>query len=392
MKFESRYLLCFFPLILKLYSIAAFLYIVLVLISLVQGKKELKTNFILIKKAINPIYLTNYYYKTQYYITDINKDRARMSILKKLISIKDKVSSIYLKYSIFFLSFLYLVQEYMYAYNGKILLFVLLGLIILIIVWSSSQLAYIAFKYTTLFYLFVIPSISVVLFFTIYNYVERLDSIFQIIIFLIIATVLYFMFSIYTPIYILRKLNGKTVIISALVTLTTQLLTLIVPIIMHSRFFTAISISSNEINNDPTISSSIKTFLTKPQILHSINYIFNLQLKNSFESAISLISMSGSLMFLLGGLVIIMRITRFEKKAHKLWLELCTQEKNVSYKNIKRCAYLGGTSYEDLIVNNKKFCDLIKSNEVIDMQSSSVFSWRLLFRRRRRNRNSVCNN
>lgn len=63
---------------------------------MVQGKKEIKTNFILIKKDINPIYLTKYYYNTQYYITDINKDRARMSILKKLISIKDKVSSIYL--------------------------------------------------------------------------------------------------------------------------------------------------------------------------------------------------------------------------------------------------------------------------------------------------------
>jgi len=196
--------------------------------------------------------------------------------------------------------------------------------------------------------------------------VKSLDSIFKIIIFLIIATALYFIYSIYTPIYILRKLNGKTVIISAIVTLTTQFLTLIVPIIMRSHLLTTISISSNEINNDPTISSSIKTFLTKPEILQSINYIFKLQLKNSFESSISLISMSGSLMFLLGGLVIIIRITRFKRKAHKLWVELCTQEESTNYENIKKCAYWGGTSYEDLIVNNKNFCDLIRKNEAID--------------------------
>jgi len=41
-KFQLSYLLCIFLFVLKLYSIAAFLYVVFVLISLTQDKKKLK--------------------------------------------------------------------------------------------------------------------------------------------------------------------------------------------------------------------------------------------------------------------------------------------------------------------------------------------------------------
>src|SRR5699024_7853072 len=113
-KFQLSYLLCIFLFVLKLYSIAAFLYVVFVLISLTQDKKKLKINFISIKNTVNPIYLTKSYYKTQYYITDINKDRAILAILEKLAGIKDKISIIYIKYSMFFIALIYLVQENIY--------------------------------------------------------------------------------------------------------------------------------------------------------------------------------------------------------------------------------------------------------------------------------------
>lgn len=92
------------------------------------------------------------------------------------------------------------------------------------------------------------------------------------------------------------------------------------------------------------------------------NYILSNKASDSFYNQLSVLISGLTFTFTIGGIFIIIRTHYLDRKANKKWKDLIYSD-CVQYKDLKECAYIGGTDYENLILNNQQYLVNIKNEE-----------------------------
>lgn len=236
---------------------------------------------------------------------------------------------------------------------------VLLLLMFILWGWISS----LVFKYTTLFYC-IIPLIS----FFIYNlfgtFLTLLPSPIKFCIYLFITGICYVLYVLILPLHILRKLNKKTVIISAILTISSTVL------IQFSSLFTNIMINEHQmflkkemIKRDTSFSKEIINFLSNEDIINIINHFIRKELMEEFTGIFSLLTVGLTLSFLIGGLLVNLRLSKAKKKAKTILYSSLLANIDMEYEILIKCAYLGGDEYESIIMSNSNLLQIIKQYE-----------------------------
>ena len=233
-----------------------------------------------------------------YYFKDISKSIDRQ---KRILNIRtlNNIGIISYIVGIFFIGSLTSLLNQLFGESLIIEIFKLVCILLLLVFLLWGWLTSMAFKYTTLAYC-CMPLIAYIIYCLFEMQLLELPTPIKLCIFLIMSSICYLTFSAALPLHILRKLNSKTVIVSALLTVFTTLL------IQSSPFLTElllrneqILLSKDMIQKDAAFSNDIKAFLMSEDIIQVINHFIMKEFISEFTSILSLISTGITLSFLI---------------------------------------------------------------------------------------------
>ncbi|AOA00705.1 hypothetical protein BFC22_11680 [Carnobacterium divergens] len=234
-------------------------------------------------------------------------------------------------------------------------------LLLIFILWG--WLCSLAFKYTTVFYC-TIPLISLFVYSIFEPYLNWVQIPIKLCIYLFITGICYIFGVLILPLHILRKLNTKTVIISAILTILSTVL------VQSSSLFTSMIINEQEmlltkemIQQDTSFPKEIINFLQNEDVISIINHFIKKEVTSEFTGAISLLSAGITLSFLIGGLLVTLRLSNAKKKAKATLYTALIGNSNIEYNCLVKCAYLGGDEYENIIVSNPNLLKIVKQYE-----------------------------
>ncbi|AYW47840.1 hypothetical protein C7K38_05410 [Tetragenococcus osmophilus] len=227
--------------------------------------------------------------------------------------------------------------------------------------WISS----IAFKFTTFFYCSIPIVVALFLYSFFEKYLFALPASLQLCTFLIVTGVCYSIFVMKLPLHILRNLNSKTVIVSALLTVFSTVF------IQSSSIFAEIMLKNQQalltketIQQDASFSTEIKNVLMNADIINAINHFIRREFTLELTNTLTLMTAGLTFSFLIGGLLITLRLTKTKMVAKKnfftLLIDPCSQ---ITYEDLIKCAYLGGYEYENMIISNTKCLNIIIKQE-----------------------------
>ena len=100
---------------------------------------------------------------------------------------------------------------------------------------------------------------------------------------------------------------------------------------------------------------------------------------NEFYNQISIIFAGLILTFVISSIIVTCRTHQLDVKANKIWKNIVYSEvKDIQYKHLVECAYIGGTKYENLLLNNPQFLKIVKNNEqdILSEQDWEDKRWR----------------
>ncbi len=248
---------------------------------------------------------------------------------------------------------------------GLIMLFMISKLEPRILVWFTISLISMVFitimlsvfiKYTFVSYVFIIPLFDYAIASSVF---EQSRQIF--LLYLTLCFVSYIAFVIFLPINIFRKITPRLAFIPTIITIVTQ--------IVLSYKDVIFSLMTNNVSDKVTHSLFDDTYLNVRNekdfinMLYAVyNYIFVEKKYNEFYNLLSMLSIGITLTFLIGGILVTLRTYLLDSKAKKKWRSIIFSTE-VSYKTLLECAYIGGTEYENLILSNSQYLNIIKENE-----------------------------
>lgn len=312
------------------------------------------TTFLTNRKRVNNL---NYYF-----FNDIFKSIDRQKRISN-ISILNNIGIISYVVGVLFISSLTSLLNQLFGKSSIIEIFTLICILFLLLFLLWGWLTSMAFKYTTLFYC-CIPFIAYIIYILFEVKLTGIPTSLKLCLFLIISASIYLLFTIALPLHILRKLNSKTVIISALLTVFTTLM------IQSSPLLTELLLKNEQlfltkemIQKDSAFSNEIKAFLMNEDIIRLINHFIRKEYVSEFSGILSLISTGVTLSFLFGGLFVTLRLSRAKSSAKKILYTSLFNNNDVSYETLIECAYKGGDEYEHIILSNTKYLEVIKQYE-----------------------------
>jgi hypothetical protein len=165
------------------------------------------------------------------------------------------------------------------------------------------------------------------------------------------------------PVHMLRKINGKTVLISSLFTITT----IFIPQILSFYFsncFNANRLTTNNIVVSLDMSRAIKSMiLDNPKLIDFINYLLEREMLGQVNTTISLITSTLTISYIIGGLIINHKIKKSKSRAKSIFRNLTLGNTKANYQLLIQCSFYGGEEYENLILNNESLCKVVLENE-----------------------------
>lgn len=282
------------------------------------------------------------------------KNKQKFRIKQKKFA--DKASVIF---AFFYLVFIIILFAFCYFYFNSI---VLILLITIVLFMMMSFILFIIIKHPYLSYVMVIPLLNVGSTYIIIYYLKHLDL--TLIIYMILCSVVYLIVIIVLPINIFRRLTPQLAFIPSIITILSQL----VVGYKHSLFNlftnnTLIQIENQLFNSDYLSLNKREDFIKR--IYQICNYLLMERKSELFYSQISLVMSGITLTFIIGGIAVTARTHILNLRANKLWKALIyhSAESTPKYDELLECAYLGGKSYENLILNNPQFLKIIKTQE-----------------------------
>lgn len=297
-----------------------------------------------------------------YFIKDLGKSIDHQSRISN-IRVLNNIGMISYLVVFFNISSINILLTKVIGESKVISIFYFISLLLLMIFIFWGWLCSLAFKYTTLFYC-TIPLISLFIYSIFETYLTWLQTPIKLCIYLFITSICYFFCILILPLHILRKINTKTVLISAILTILSTVL------IQSSTLFTSMIINEQGIllkkemiQQDTSVPKEIISLLQNEDIINMINHFIEKELISQFTGAVSLLSAGITLSFLIGGLIVNLRLSNAKKKAKSILYPALICTSNIDYNYLIRCAYLGGDEYENIIISNPNLLNIINQYE-----------------------------
>ncbi|MDF3335229.1 hypothetical protein [Lacticaseibacillus rhamnosus] len=246
-------------------------------------------------------------------------------------------------------------------------LFLNVGLYIFILLIFWGTILQVVYKFTTLTYL-LIPGIGCTIFYGLldnYFQISLLPGFEQISIYLLITAILYFLFSLFFPVFILRRLSERTAMFGGLVSIASVIISQIL-LNFSTRYFEGKlqTLTVQNIRNSSDISAPIKRIIiSNPDLLKVVRYFVVKEATSQIISVTSLVITLLTVSYLIGGLIVNRKVRNNKNKAKNLYRECIKQADFVRYEQLKLCAFWGGEEYENLLLNNSKFQRIILDEE-----------------------------
>lgn len=309
-----------------------------------------------------------------YYITDDNK-RIDLEKRGKMLNVfRDMTMSAYIVLIVNWLSIYYLIKILLKDSVFLDMLFTAIMLFLACVV-NIGLIANIIYKYTTLAYV-SIPFIGGVAYFLLFATIFSSSSIIvQCVVYLLITIILYVLLVYTCPVHILRKLNGKTALISSLITIATGFFTPILLLYLPRYLGSGDGfLTLEDIRNTTEISYMLKhIILDNPELIEIINYFLANEFANMLNTVMSLIITILTISYVIGGIITNRKIKRHKLKAKLIFRGLIKKEYQMNYENLIKCSFHGGEAYEDLILNNSEASQIIVRNEAgLNISKTSI--------------------
>jgi len=240
--------------------------------------------------------------------------------------------------------------------NTNLILFLLISLLVIV---GLVFVIGIIIERPFFSYILFLPLIDIGIAYTIASFTNQVRLIF--LFYVGICIIASFIFVFILPINIFRKLTPQLAFIPPIITIVSQ------TIMGYKNFL--FNLMTNNVsgkvenmlfsNNYLTIKNK-KDFVKK--FFEMYNYILTNKVSNSFYNQLSVLISGLTLTFIIGGILITIRTHCLDRRANRKWKELIYSD-CVKYGDLKECAYIGGTNYENLILNNPQYLEIIKNEE-----------------------------
>lgn len=231
---------------------------------------------------------------------------------------------------------------------------------------AMSGALFAARNYLTGFYYYLLPWIAMLC--TI-DYVGSYSSIKAIVIYILVVLISYIILTILLPLHSLRKITGSTWIFGVLTTL-------FVPLLLEYVFkYYMLHTFQNDLISKPitidllkntNISTDILSFIqNNPIILEFMNRFREISVSyelNSMTSELSVIRFLVLTSYSLGTIIIMLKIKLGESKAKDIYSRIKLSN-CVQYRELRDCIFYGGEKYEDRIMGDQTFEQIIVNEE-----------------------------
>lgn len=299
-----------------------------------------------------------------YFLKDTTHSIDRNERISNAVSLNNIVSLYY--FASFFLigSIFYLLNKF-FSVPLVIVHFIQAILITSLLFLLCSWIILLIFRNTTLFFI-CIPALVFVIYNLFSTFLIDIPTSLKLCIFLSITTICYFIFTRALPLHFLRKLNFSIVIISALLTIFTTVL------IQSSPTFTEMLLNNEKIlltkevvQEESTFSNKIKNFLTNEDVMNTINHFIMKEFTTEITNILSLISAGITLSFLIGSLLVSLRISKAKVSAKEKLYTLLISGNEIKYEKLVEYAYKGGEECESIILSNPECLNVIRKHEIM---------------------------
>lgn len=236
---------------------------------------------------------------------------------------------------------------------------------LVVFIGYGGMIAGIVYKYTTTIYV-AIPAISAIIYFSsldplIYFFPDfaRFAG------YLFTSIILYFVLTYTLPVYILRKLNSKTILISSFTTILATFSSQILLFYFSSYIQTENYLLTMEtVKNATDVSNTLKSIiLDTPELIEVYNHFLMKESSNVLTSMTSLVVTALTISYIVGGLIINRKISKDRLKAKSIYRKLIKEECSIDYRILIECSFHGGEEYENLLLNNDVTSKIIIENE-----------------------------
>lgn len=175
-------------------------------------------------------------------------------------------------------------------------------------------------------------------------------------------------FVVMTPIFLLHSLKSKILLVSAIITIISALISLIISAWIQSRIpaFEMNTVYA-ELVNGGYLSDSLVAIVDENKIIVEdiMKYVYERigsEYVSTVESVINLSFWCISLGNIIGNIAINVKLSWGKKRASKLFRDVMIKS-DYDYSNLVEIAYLGGSDYEDLLLNNETAKGIILEKE-----------------------------
>lgn len=359
------FLLIIVPLVLLLSKMKTLvsIYVILVVLILVYEKRLIiKAKFITLHNEWMKLKKLDYYHITDDdKNNDIEKRKNALSLLQGIIGVPMFI------FVFIFPAVHYLAQKIF----GESIILILLDSVFRIVFLSLvfgfifAGIIRIIYKYTTVVYVLV-PIAGFYIFLFTYKYIPPAFTSLNLIVYFAIVWILYWIWSMVCPVHILRQLNSRTVLFSSIFTIFLAILSQVFPEVFMRRFSDSNNTTLNieDIKNSTEISDDLKSLiLENDRFIEVVHYFYERDALSRIHSFTTMLVTALTVSFVLGGLVVVIKINKYKKEAKKLYRSFIKDNSIIDYPALIRCAAYGGEEYENLILNHPLMSGLVLKEE-----------------------------
>lgn len=258
-----------------------------------------------------------------------------------------------------FLIYLLLVGLSIFKLLNLVVMLVILGFLGLLIILTVAIIALVKYPYIS--YIVLIPLLNYGVAYVTVQVVNQNELL--LIFYLILCLISYTLLMLFLPINIFRKMTPQLAFIPPIITILSQMIAEYKNVLFN--------LMTNNINKKLTnefLNNGYLVIKNKNDFINAFYEIYNYLLlenkANEFYNQISVVFAGLTLTFLISGVIVTLRTYRLDLKANKMWKNIIYSEvKDIQYKDLVKCAYIGGTKYENLLLNNPQFLQIVKDNE-----------------------------
>lgn len=229
----------------------------------------------------------------------------------------------------------------------------------LLVITGFAVAVYITIEHPFLSYTLLVPLIDIGVAYYIAKSFVQLKLLF--LFYIVICVITYVVFVFILQINLLRKITPQLAFIPPIIAIVSQ------TVIKYKNLLFDLMTNNMSgkvekmlFNDNYLVIKNKKDFVKKFYEMYS--YISVNRTSDIFYNQLSVWISGLTLTFVIGGIFITIRTHYLNARANKKWKELIYSN-SVQYKDLRECAYIGGTEYENLILNNPQFLKKIKAAE-----------------------------